>query len=598
MTKKTINIEEATFSIQIPADYNFRKTGIMPGAFYIWHKDTKGRPSQNASQLSLRGIQLVPQGQTTLPKGKWNERLRMKAYADQYGKNYRKLKMEDKFRKDNSGKLGRVWYKTFEERKGPDGSGNYYNEFRFHAEWRIFTKKYCYVIQYDATKLDEKKLKELRRIFYSIRLEKVKGEDLAKDDCEEGKTKLLEDLAIKTTFYLPHPTKEPFFIQKPFLPKDAKAPASWAFFTDFCISAIEGAGILKNGVESITDVANKDFLSAAVKQAGWSKNDAVVGAMFNPDAHRKAKMEDMTSVVSFYLVALRAAADGTTAIGQKMNKSASDYYYEVPYMGVSAKCIPQMICENGKWEPDYSAPVYVEIEDSVMGSWSKKDIAQTPRQIARIYKKEFQKYINTTAEDGRLYKRANKCYKSMDAFMNIKWPGQGYDACAHFKAQRAIDSSFLKEEDTKLKQVEAEYKAWITKGGRKAEIKRLQDRVIALNKKQDVANDAIKSKNKEIDRINDYLDKNFTTPELRASSTYKRKVAEIEKLKKDKIGLGKELISIAHEKDLIAYQQEIIDKNTKKIRLEKELAKLRKSVKEQKAKIKKTNEEIRRKKCK
>lgn len=598
-SKLSHTIKDATFSVQIPSNYNYKESGHVPDAFYIYPKSLAGatKLDKKASQLWFRSIQLVPAGKTELTKRKWNERVRMKEYADQYGRHSRKIKSDEKFRKDNSGKLGRVWAKTFEERNAIS-KGEFKTDYRFHAEWRIFTKKYCYLITYDVKDLNEEQLQAVQKIFYSIKLEKVKGEDLAADDCTDGKTKLLKDQAIVTTFFLPHPTKEPFFIQKPTLPKDASVPASWAFFTDFCISAIQAGGIVKDGMSSISDLKNKDFLSAAASLAGWSEKDAIVGALFNPEAHRKAKAEDMTSVVSFYLVALRAAANGATAIGQKMNKSASDYYYEVPYMAVEAKCIPQMICKNGKWEPDYSAPVYMEIKDSVMGKWSKKDMAQTPRQIARIYEKEFEKYINRCAEDSRFYKLDNKCYKSMDEFMNIKWPGQGYDVCAQFKAQRVIEKSVLIQEESQKKKLDAEYKAWITNGGRDAEIKKLKNRVIQLNKEQAIANNAIKAKNVAIDNINDYLNKNFTTPALRASATYKAKEAEIAKLKKDKIALGKKLISVANEKDLIAYQQEQLRLEVKKKQLEKELAEVKDSIKDAKAALKKTNQVLRDKKCK
>ncbi|MBX2871582.1 MAG: hypothetical protein KTR30_05765 [Saprospiraceae bacterium] len=340
-------------------------------------------------------------------------------------------------------------------------------------------------------------------------------------DCTNNRTKLLEDQACEVTFTLPHPTKDPVFIQKPTFKRD-EVPQLWADISQYLINALAAGNAtaeLKNSLRG------REYLQATLNGIEYFKSaDNLIVTGFDGGKSPTTYSDMSGGVIAFYLSALKASANGISGIGEKLNNMSMDVYWEVPYISYSGKCVPQMVCKNGEWQPDFKNLKWVEMRKGSAGVYNGHKPNLSSRAVAEIYE-AFESKVNQVAKDAQAYKpKGNNCYRCELHLLDVKWPIEDIH-CTNAKDKLALAEKEYGKAGKKVKALSDQKKEW-DRWGKKNTIKKVKAENVGYRADKAKLEAKISTEEKLIPRIKNVL-KNYENSGLTDSKPYKEKQREL-----------------------------------------------------------------------
>ncbi|MDC8003993.1 hypothetical protein POV27_08010 [Aureisphaera galaxeae] len=174
-------------------------------------------------------------------------------------------------------------------------------------------------------------------------------------------------------------------------------------------------------------VVDRDLKKSLLTTGQWQLEHHVTKMEFIP-----TEIEDyssfnydglLTNAAIFYLEALQKVSTGISGLGRKLNKKSMRLYYEIPTVTVEAECIPQMICKNGKWVPDWNNLTYRRIKTTYGKITSPNKDFMSIRDVERDLQRYFKDKIYELEQSERDYARIlNRCDDSKGQLYKIDFP--------------------------------------------------------------------------------------------------------------------------------------------------------------------------------
>ncbi len=425
--------------------------------------------------------------------------------------------------------------------KVPEKQGCY--EIRFHGpKSSIFLKRLVFAVgNCDLPEAELGNPEEDEEIANNTEEEK---------DCKENEIKYLKDQAIKFTYFFPHSEHKPFFAQKPSFEKPLP-PKAWALMSSAIVQSLN-VGKNSYSVYSAPGQFRKgNYITKKLEGIGWAMSEQVVAAEVNP---RGTDFTDISSVATFYLSALSAAANGLSGVGGLMNNSQQDVYWEVQHETVTITCWPMMRCVDGKFEPVYNKLHLADIARNE-GTQTGKRNNLTPNQV----KAEYENYLKSLSKIRSWFniEKDQACENCIEKLSDVKWPVEG-KWCTFYKNMERANTDSLNQAKTKRNAAMKKYDNWVSRG-RNARLKEIRKENNALSKSMDPINNAIKVNQSEIERTEKRI-KTFVVADLNAPQHLYDK---IKMLKEKNIALSKQLLEITVKKDLLGEEEDALIKNVK-----------------------------------
>lgn len=365
----------------------------------------------------------------------------------------------------------------------------------FHSEWeidnpnqskedimstfetRFSSKTHVYIFTVGVRNLDDlkvyKKVEAMVRSLKAVQKVKETKEEVL---CKGNDEKFLGEKSMKVVWRIPHPTKRPFFIQRPFLARD-KVPGAWTSVSNALINAMKLKKSTAKNIKIVKQAYDGKYISAAVKRIGWAA-EYTMGVEFIPIDFSQLK-GGLSNAVIFYLQALKSSSVGIAKAGDRATSMSMDIYWEIPYIEIHALCIPRMICKNGEWVPDYSKPVFRELHriETNLHSSVKQNLSMrgVHNEMEKVYLEEIKKMEHSEM----MYREGNKCKDCMAEFYNIKWPGE-LDMCDYFKGKIKNTKEQIRFSEEEKKRRELEKQKWDKE--KPLQLKELNEEITAFEK--------------------------------------------------------------------------------------------------------------------
>ena len=439
--------------------------------------------------------------------------------------------------------------------KVPEKQGCY--EIRFHGrKSSIFLKRLVFAV--GKCDLPEAELEN------SEDNEEIVNNSEEEKGCEKNEIKYLKNQAVTFTYYFPHSEHKPFFAQKPSFERPLP-PRAWALMSSAIVQSLN-VGKNSYAVYSAPSQFRKgNYITKTLEGIGWAISEQVVAAEVNP---RGTDFTDISSVATFYLSALSAAANGLSGVGSMMNNSQQDVYWEVQHESVTITCWPMMRCVNGKFEPIYDK-LHVAKTSRNEGTQTGNRKNLTPNQV----KAEYEHYLKSLSKIRGWFEidKELACENCIEKLEKVKWPVEG-KWCTFYKNREQVNTDSLNQAKAARNTAMKEYGNWVDRG-RDARLKEIQREYNALSKSMDPINNAIKANQSEIEKIEKRI-QTFTVADLKAPQHLYDKIKLLEE---KNIKLTGELLNITVKKDLLAEEENALINKVKSNELD---AKQKKSIAE------------------
>ncbi|MEM7187433.1 MAG: hypothetical protein AAF466_12310, partial [Bacteroidota bacterium] len=319
----------------------------------------------------------------------------------------------------------------------------------------------------------------------SLRMEGVK--ELPKitiTKCKDNSTMQLAK-GIPATWTILDRSRKVVMWQQPHLARDAEIGDAVSNYYAVILKAMkgykDGRQLLKLSREVVVD---KDVRKALATAGGWALEQKMKRVDFIPveiEEYSDVEIDGIyTTAAIFYMDALKGASAGVSALARKINKMSLKLYWEIPVITIHAECIPQMVCKNGKWVPDYENLVYREISRTKGKLTSPNKDFMTLRQVERDLDRYFKVALEKAESAERDYKIASqRCVDARGMLYDIDFPVH-IDKCPVLEnaIQQLQYEILVSEEIQKVRK--AEYQRWLTVL-KPAEIQKHKDRIAELN---------------------------------------------------------------------------------------------------------------------
>lgn len=293
--------------------------------------------------------------------------------------------------------------------------------------------------KYNSAK-HEKTLKAMAR---SLRMEGVAElPTVTKRKCkEESVLQLAKGIPVSWTII--DRSRKAVVIQQPKMARDHEIGNAVSKYYGLILAAIKGAKDIAQAVKVYKEVVyDEDLRKALITAGGWKLEHEMKRVDFIPieiEEFSDFQMDGIfTSAAIFYLDALKGVSSGIGGLGKSMTEKHMKLYWEIPVIRIKGECIPQMVCKDGKWIPDYNNMEYREIENEPGKiTSSNKDfltVRQVERDLDRYFKTEMEK-AESAAVDYRNVK--SRCVDSRQQLYKIDFP-VNIDKCPELENQIQI----------------------------------------------------------------------------------------------------------------------------------------------------------------
>lgn len=326
----------------------------------------------------------------------------------------------------------------------------------------------------------------------SLRMEGVKElPKITVKKCKENATMQLAK-GIPMTWRIIDRSRNTLIRQQPKMARDAEIGEAVSNYFAAVLAVMKG---LKEGKQVINMtkklVVDREERKALMAVGGWALDHTVKDVQFVPvevEDYSSFEMDGaLTTAAIFYVNALKQVSTGVGELGKKINKQSMSLYWEIPIITIQAECIPQMICNNGKWVPDYENLVFREISRTKGKITSPNKDFMTVRQVERDLERYFQVELEKAERaEGDYATALRRCDYARGQLYKIDFP-VNIDQCPDLENEiQQLQYDILISEQIQKTRKE-EFKRWVSVL-KPAEVKKHRDRITELSDEIDQMN--------------------------------------------------------------------------------------------------------------
>lgn len=259
------------------------------------------------------------------------------------------------------------------------------------------------------------------------------------DKCSAQEVYLMEGYAFYDTYRIPDPDKQITFSYAPTIER----------------------GKVQNGWHSIAEALKKTLSTYGDVQFVLKKRQAYYNQTESKEFmvfHSVGKFMDIPGFskpnpVMLYLEAFDRMVTGVQGLESQISHMTADFYYVIPYIDVKVRCVPQMKCVNGKWEPDYQNMDY-QILDSIRDEESNNLTFLTMKDIRDRQEKLSDQYDEMVRNQQR-YRESSSCRLHKAALIDLPFPASPNE-CDKLEAKININKSDVEQHQLQIAAKERE----------------------------------------------------------------------------------------------------------------------------------------------
>jgi hypothetical protein len=378
--------------------------------------------------------------------------------------------------------------------------------------------------------------------------------------CSGGESQPLESKAFYDSYYLPDPSGKATITITPVLQRN-KVPSAWHDI----ITATRKAVAQIPGGEVTVETKSDEMNDGAEKIIMYLNN-------LGFEAITPQKVADA------YLAAFDKVIYGIEGLEASITNMSVNFSFSVPFIEIRTKCVPQIVCSNNKWQPDYKNLVYEKLFERKAVEKYSRDF-MTMKQVRDAQQNLLGKFLEKLEDDKKKYESASKCERHIFELREVDFgvmPGE----CRLREAKLAA----LKEEQSQLNEEKkyyeddlAEYKK--SKPGKLGAIKNaiieIDKRIAAKNKELSAAQELKKNYESNPDKENPEKTKMLMNDQDEKINAIKDAIRELNNARKEYVAEQNSMNANKFENDI---QKKINSLNTRLNQLKTEIPAAQKAV--------------------